>query len=167
MPIHGDLGLGDIFDVAKDLAPQFLKLQILKQQAKLAGKAAKAIARGAQPPILPIQGQPVSFVDQGFGQSFTPHVQQAAVFPTFGGGDQVADFNIPGTGLGAEVVCAGMFTRNRNNIRPARLVIVPHPETGEPVFFGNLGKPLLFSRDMSAARRVRKLAARARRASKR
>ena len=166
MPFHGDLGLGDIFDVAKELAPQFLKLQVLRQHTKLAGKAAKAVARGAQPPIMLAGGPAPLSLTQSFGQPVS--------FPTFeqgfGGGNvqMAADFNIPGTGLGSEVACAPMFTRGRSSgIRPARLVIVPHPETGEPVFFGNLGKPLLFSRDMSAARRVRKLAGRARRASKR
>jgi hypothetical protein len=48
-------------------------------------------------------------------------------------------------------------------IRPARVVVVPHPVTGAPVFFGNLGRPLLWSRDLSAARKVDRLARRARR----
>ena len=74
---------------------------------------------------------------------------------------------IPGTGLGSVQACGPFFPARRGrNFVPARLVSIPHPETGEPVFFGHLGKPLLFSRDMSAARKVNKLAARARRVSR-
>lgn len=60
--------------------------------------------------------------------------------------------------------CATPTFRTRGTrVSPAPIVIQPHPETGEPVFFGHLGRPLLFSRDLAAARKVARLASRARR----
>lgn len=57
------------------------------------------------------------------------------------------------------------FIPNRNGTRPANVVSLADPDTGEPRFFGHLGRPLLFSRDMRAHRRVNKLASKARRRS--
>lgn len=56
-----------------------------------------------------------------------------------------------------------LWNPTATSIRPARVIVVSHPQTGAPVFFGHLGRPLLWSRDLSAARRVDRLARRARR----
>lgn len=68
-----------------------------------------------------------------------------------------------GASMAAGGACPTMFRPNRTTIRPARLVVQMHPQTGEPVFFGHLGRPILFSRDMAVARKVGRLARRARR----
>jgi hypothetical protein len=71
-----------------------------------------------------------------------------------------------GGGGGGGAVANGavqLFRPTATSIRPARVIVVPHPQTGAPIFFGHLGRPLLFSRDLSAARRVDRLARRARR----
>lgn len=75
---------------------------------------------------------------------------------------------VPGTlaGLGLGELfgggdaCPALFRGGAVRTRPASVVCVPDPATGEARFFGHLGKPLLFSRDISAAKKVRKLAQR-------
>jgi hypothetical protein len=80
---------------------------------------------------------------------------------TLGGISELGEF----FGGGEEQQMAGtmMFPPSRTSVRAARVFVVPHPQTGAPTFFGHLGRPLLFSRDLSAARRVDRLARRARR----
>lgn len=81
---------------------------------------------------------------------------------TLGGLSELGEFF--GGGEEAAMATAGaLFRPTATTIRPARVVVVPHPQTGAPTFFGHLGRPLLFSRDLSAARRVDRLARRARR----
>jgi hypothetical protein len=46
---------------------------------------------------------------------------------------------------------------------PISLVMLPNPVTGKPTFFKHAGRPILFSGDLTAAKRVNKLASRARR----
>ncbi len=70
-----------------------------------------------------------------------------------------------GGGGGGAVMAGGLFRPRAAGVTPSRVVVVPHPVTGEPVFFGHLGRPLLFSRDLSAVRKVNRLARRARRAT--
>jgi hypothetical protein len=58
------------------------------------------------------------------------------------------------------------FSRiNRTNIRMMSEVQVQHPETGKVYTYKNMGRPVLYSGDLAASKRVRKVAARARRAS--
>lgn len=59
--------------------------------------------------------------------------------------------------------CGSLFRAGGTTIRPSPLIMVPHPETGAPVFFKHAGRPVLFSGDLTAAKRVSKLARRARR----
>lgn len=61
---------------------------------------------------------------------------------------------------GGNGACPSLFRPGRVSSRPASVVCVPDPQTGEARFFGSLGTPLLFSRDVSAAKKVRKLAQR-------
>lgn len=53
-------------------------------------------------------------------------------------------------------------TGNTNGVR-ATAFMAAHPVTGKPVWFRPAGRPLLWSGDLSAARRVRRIAGRARR----
>ena len=62
----------------------------------------------------------------------------------------------PGVGIG----CPEVFAKAPAGARAKRLFMVPHPTTGTPTFFGHLGRPLLFTRDVQGARKVRKLASR-------
>jgi hypothetical protein len=57
-----------------------------------------------------------------------------------------------------------LFRQGATTVRPARLVMVAHPETGEPVFFRPAGRPILWSSDLAASRRVARIAARVSRA---
>jgi len=61
---------------------------------------------------------------------------------------------------GDGATCPGLFRPTAGRTRPVRVVSVPDPDTGEARFFGHLGTPVLFSRDVSAAKKVRKLASR-------
>lgn len=78
-----------------------------------------------------------------------------------GGAPVPSALDVPGLGT----LCRGTspFVPTMAGMRPARVFALPNPATGAVTFFGHLGRPLLFSRDMSAARKVDKLARRARR----
>lgn len=65
---------------------------------------------------------------------------------------------------GVELPFGGrLFKSTMAGVRPNRLVMVRHPVTQAPVFFKHAGRPLLFSSDMAAARKVDRLARRAKR----
>ena len=96
------------------------------------------------PPVAPTPSPPLTFVEggdvaNGFDLPFVDIVPQ-------GGGAASTLFRRPGM--------MGM--------RPRSLVMVPNPVTGKPTFFRHVGQPILFSGDLRAAKRVRKVAARAR-----
>jgi hypothetical protein len=87
--------------------------------------------------------------------------------PTLGG-FTTAGFDLPGVdivnpfqaqGAGA---CPTLF-RGTSGARPIPLITVPNPMTGAPVFYKHAGRPVLFSSDFAAARKVGRLARRARR----
>jgi hypothetical protein len=46
-------------------------------------------------------------------------------------------------------------------VRADRFIVQPHPVTGMPFYWEAVGRPVLFSRDLAAARRVNRIAARA------
>lgn len=102
-----------------------------------------------------------------------PPVQQSFALPAIGGLGSVLARQIPGVlgGLaagellegafqGGGGVCPSLFRPGTTRSRPASVVCIPDPQTGEARFFGHLGRPVLFSRDVSAAKKVRKLASR-------
>lgn len=60
-----------------------------------------------------------------------------------------------------------LFRQGARTVRPNSTVLVCNPESGEPVFFKHAGRPILFSGDLTACRRVERVAKRARRASRR
>lgn len=82
---------------------------------------------------------------------------------TLGGLSELGEFFGGGEGDVPMANGVALFRPTATSIRPARVIVVPHPQTGAPTFFGHLGRPLLFSRDLSAARKVDRLARRARR----
>lgn len=118
-----------------------------------------------QPFPQPFRPFPVSGAPSG-----TPGVVMAG-FPGF----QRAEFDIPFV----DIVPQGQGACGFGNLfrpgvtggcptaRPSNLVVQCNPVTGEPAFFGNLGRPILFSRDMAVARKVSRLAMRAKRTSTR
>jgi hypothetical protein len=55
------------------------------------------------------------------------------------------------------------FRQTMSGARAIPLVMIPNPVTGAPTFFKHAGRPILFSGDLTAAKRVNKLAMRARR----
>lgn len=115
-----------------------------------------------QPPIVafsnaPAAGNPFSLPALPMG-----NVQQVATagmlpdaFAGFPGTQQVPDF-IP-----SEMIVRG--TRS-GGVRALSQVHAVHPITGRLMTYKNMGRCVLFSGDLSAAKRVRKVAARARRA---
>lgn len=79
----------------------------------------------------------------------------------FGGGEMAAT-NLPGGLALSDLPLGGaLFRPTAGRFRPARVIVVPNPMTGEPTFFGHLGRPLLFSRDLSAHKKVNRLARKA------
>jgi len=69
-------------------------------------------------------------------------------------------FDLPPLGQGIGIGCPELFQEGGQAARPKRLFMVPNPTSGTPTFFGHLGRPLLFTRDVQGARKVRKLASR-------
>lgn len=154
------MGLGDVFQgalagISKSL-PQITEFVIQRDLLRQQEKAAERVARRAQLPL----GEP--------GGGILPPLP----LPVPTGGNGMNGIVRTQGGLGGMVqrftteagLCPTMFRPTASTMRPASVVVIPHPETGAPTFFGNLGKPLLFSRDLSAARKVNRLARRARRA---
>lgn len=101
------------------------------------------------------------------GMSFLP-TTIARSLPTIvrGAGSVLAG---AGIGAGLEALFGGNggcpsspFTAGGSTMR-ASTFVVPHPETGRPTWFRPAGRPILWSSDLSACRRVRKVAGRARR----
>jgi len=106
--------------------------------------------RGGRETFAPPLGLP------GGAPSFGPLVRQIpAVLAGVAGGELLE--GLFGNGGAA---CPPLFRAGAARSRPVRVVSVPDPVTGEARFFGHLGTPVLFSRDISAAKKVRKLATR-------
>jgi len=89
-----------------------------------------------------------------------------------GGGFRQAGFDIPGVDIVSPFQsqfagqCPTLF-RQGTSVRPIPLIMVSNPETGAPVFYKHAGRPILFSGDLSAAKKVARIAQRARRRSPR
>jgi len=62
--------------------------------------------------------------------------------------------------LGMTSAACGLFRPGAsvsNRARPADVVCLPNPLSGEAEFFGSLGKPLVFQRDVRMAKNIPKL----------
>lgn len=92
-------------------------------------------------------GSPVAF--QG-----SPLQQALQEFGLTGGG---------GNGMGSTMALIRSPFRPTAAGASAQLFVVPNPVTGRPTWFRPAGRPVLFSGDFAAARRVSKVAGRARR----
>lgn len=92
------------------------------------------------------------------GRALLPRALQALGLGAAGGA-AVSLFN-GGNGNGAGMA----FVPTMAGYRANRHFTLPHPVTGEAVNFGTLGPCLLFSRDLSGAKKVDRLARRAKRA---
>lgn len=109
------------------------------------------------------------------GSSVMPHFPSDRLGGvTQAGFDLPAVFDIPGIDLQlpfrADARTGGtpFFLPSRTvGNRPRSLIMVPNPSTGAPVFFKHAGRPILFSGDLRAAKLVRRIASRARRAAPR
>lgn len=86
-----------------------------------------------------------------------------------GGGDVASQSNLalPGGAAAMQVPgqqsvsCPTLFRPSMSRtggVTAARLVVVGHPVTGKPVFFGNLGTPIMFSGDVRRFRALKKVA---------
>jgi len=93
-----------------------------------------------------------------FPQPF-PHPQEGFP-PMFANGGAAQGAIIPGTGCATSPFRSGAQATAR-----ASLFCLPNPLSGKPVWFLPAGRPLLFSGDVSAMRRVRRVASMAGRAS--
>ena len=90
-----------------------------------------------------------------------PAPTQASALPA------MPSFDIPGLDImpqGAATTECGMFKPPRapavarpRRARPNKTVLTTNPGNGAPEFFGYLGKPLLFQRDLDAMGELRKL----------
>lgn len=64
---------------------------------------------------------------------------------------------------GSDAMASPFFRPGMTGARPRSLIIQQNPFTGKPTFFKHAGTPILFSGDLSAARRVQRVARRAKR----
>lgn len=85
-------------------------------------------------------------------------------------GSQIEEGTMPGREIqpfqGPGVLPYGgrLFKQTYSGIRANTVVMVRHPVTTEPVFFRHVGKPILFSGDFATARRVDRVAKKAKKA---
>lgn len=148
-PVPGGSILESILTDPQPMAPTQI---IVRNQPPLAAPSPRLgpSPGNSAPPVSPIP-----FGGGGFGGP------QMADFP--GGFTPVAGFPFfdvvpPGGGAGVTLFRAPGIS----GARPRSLVMVPNPTTGKPTFFKHAGTPILFSGDLRAARRVQRVAARAR-----
>lgn len=91
--------------------------------------------------------------------AFQSFLQTISTTPGTTGGGFLAETGERLSGLiGGKVSLFRYPTGNRARAIP--VVAVPHPETGQPVYFRHVGRPILFSGDVATAKRVRRVASR-------
>ncbi len=132
--------VGGIFGTARDITSDPATADILRV---LLGREGGGQTGFPAPPTFPAVARPVS-------QQGDPGIFERFLQPFTGGGGGNA-----------------FFRPHTDRTRPRSVIMVPDPDTGEPRFFGHLGRCVLFSRDLSAAKKVAKLARRARSGRKR
>ncbi len=89
--------------------------------------------------------------------------------PHFPTPQTIGGFDIPGIDLqlpfraqGADPTCPTIFRQGGAVARAVRSFEVMNPVTGRIVFYKNMGRPVLFSGDLAACKRVARVARRAR-----
>lgn len=91
-------------------------------------------------------------------QPFPPQLPGFPQFPFQPGTAPPAQ--LPGGPGGALAMSCGLFRGGASvstRARPADVVCIPNPLSGEAEFFGSLGKPLVFQRDVRMAKAIPKL----------
>lgn len=169
MPFHTGL-----IDALRDVATG--ALATIREDPVGVAQGVNILLGRSQPPTMPIEislpraQQPIASAAPGPqaviptplpGGVPVPMLTPAAISGGFQFGPAPPALPAPVSG-----VSPGLFRPRAAGVTPARVVCVPHPLTGEAVFFGHLGRPLLFSRDLAAVRKVNRLARRARRAKR-
>jgi hypothetical protein len=104
---------------------------------------------------------------QEAGRSMVQRLPGGARAPGMGGEGIMANGLAPYQGPQVLPFGGRLFKPTMSGIRAQSIVMVRHPVTNEPVFFRHVGKPVLFSGDFATARRVDKIARRARKATRR
>lgn len=100
------------------------------------------------------------------GRTAGPGGAALQVAPTEGGEMPTRAIQ-PFQGPGALPYGGRLFKQTMSGIRANTVVMVRHPQTTEPVFFRHVGRPILFSGDFATARRVDKIAKKAKKAVRR
>jgi hypothetical protein len=126
----------------------------------------------------------VGFGNQSFGSQLLDsalRIGEAFLLPRGGGqaapggaplalsfGDPTPGLQVPGTDLtiggSTAVARLGNPFRAGQCGATATVHVVTNPTTGKATWFGPLGRPILWSRDLAVTKRVRKIARRAKRA---
>lgn len=106
-------------------------------------------------PVIDLRGYPPQQAGGVMPIGFTS-------FPSIGAGTEGGGFlsEIQERFSGAVSGAPTMFRYGASRARAVSLVAVPHPETGQPVYFRHVGRPILFSGDVATAKRVRRVATR-------
>lgn len=120
------------------------------------GQLLGGILQGAQGPGGGMFGQGPIY--GGYGMGTPGMIVAPGGSPIMSGLQDV----LAAAGGGAVASLGSPWSPGRVGARP-KLFVVPNPTTGAPVWFRPAGRPVLFSGDFAAARRLRKIAGRARR----
>lgn len=124
------------------------------------------IPQSTTPVPTPIQipattgGQPVAVTT-------APYVQTSGEVVPFPGQQLWSWLQGQPQGGGGIINAPQVFNQTQGGYRAKSFFAVPNPMTGNLSYFRNAGRPILFSGDLSACKRVNKVASRARRASPR
>lgn len=134
--------------------PQYYQAPYIQQQSL----AAPTTTGG----VVPALATTIPQQQAGWGD-IVPYIgEQVYSWMTNGGGATV-----PSGGVGELMNLPQVYTPTAQGARAKSRVITVNPVTGSLTYYKNMGKPILYSGDLAACKRVRKIAARARRASPR
>lgn len=113
--------------------------------------------------ILPFSPAPLGPIPGGSLMPAFPVTRAAFDVGTSGGGFFGELTERLGGAIGGQTT---FFRQGGPVARAVPLIMVPNPVTGAPTFFKHAGRPILFSGDLIACKRVARLASRARRVSR-
>ncbi len=167
-------GIKTVFESPLGQSLGQIGVDVLRQEAIKVPQAAQIIAQPAfggfgtftaPQPRSPIGG----FLGGAFGNVSTGG--QMAVLP----GGAITDANfLTGPGSLGDLIggqpgfnCPTLFRQGGVSARPVSMFMVPNPVTGAPVIYKHAGRILLTSSDITAHRRVNKLAQKAARGRRR